>query len=98
MVDYDPKVIQKFAEWLYARARLSIILTAMAGLLSASVLVFLGTYFKLVKPEFPGWPIWACTGIGALIGWQRGFKWRVEAQKLLLLKRIEENTRPVIKE
>ena len=98
MTDYDPKVIQKFADRLYTRAAMVIVWFVILGLLSGLVTGWLlGLKIPLTDAvKFLIFPL-----LGALVSWgwaeQKAFQLRLEAQKLLLQKRIEENTAALIK-
>lgn len=101
-IQYDPAIIQRFANRLYARARTIVFLyTFIIGIFG----LFLGGIASEVlkdrdsktaeRPFYPfaiggflfGW-------IGFLIGSERGFVLRLQAQTALCQKQIEENTRP----
>lgn len=106
-VQYDPAIIQRFANRLYGRARTIVFLyTFIIGVFG----LFLGGIASEVlkdrdsktagskiaeRPLYPfaiggfffGW-------IGFLIGSERGFTLRLQAQTALCQKQIEENTRP----
>jgi len=100
-IQYDPAIIQRFANRLYAKARTVIFLyTFIIGIAG----LFLGGVVSEVlrdkankdaeRPFYPfaiggfffGW-------IGFLIGSERGFSLRLQAQTALCQKQIELNTR-----
>jgi len=99
MIVYEPMLIQEMAERLYWRAHWVVARYALIGFLlgmaGVSVVSFVGparanddalVVFGLLLGALGGI-------VGALMGWGRGFDFRVRAQTMLLQKRIEENTR-----
>ena len=90
-VRYDPSLIQRHAQQLYERAWVSVVLStfggAFIGLLGG--LVFRETAYALVvlvTVPFGG-------GVGFMIGAQRAFALRLQAQLALCQVAIERNTR-----
>lgn len=92
-VEYDARVIRKFAEKLYERARSIMFLCGILGALvglgfgagagGAADHAGIGALFGLIVGAL----------IGALIGERIGFSLKLQAQLALCQVRIEENTR-----
>jgi uncharacterized membrane protein YccC len=94
MIDYDPAVIQEFAEKLYAKARWSAVRLGLTGLLIGWGMAYVITL--LTRVQGGTWVMVSalvCCFVGAQVGWARAFNLRFQAQSVLLQKRIEENTR-----
>src|SRR5947208_1186404 len=90
MVQYDPTIIYKFAERLYSSAQQAIAIFTIIG-----VLIGGGAGFSLGR----GFGVAALLGavvvgaIGYVLGNQRAFQLRLQAQLALCQAKIEENTR-----
>lgn len=92
MADYDPQILQKFADRLYSRAAG---LTLLFGAFGAGLGGVLGFGFAKYI-EYPAFfPIAAVAGaaIGALHGYEKAFQLRLEAQRTLCVLQTEMNTR-----
>jgi len=92
-VQYDPKVIYKFAERLYKQAASIAAKYALLGLLLCGGI---GTGLVLIEnaPVFLA-VMFAGIGliVGAIIGDEYGFKLRLQAQQALCQVKIEEHVR-----
>ena len=93
MANYDPQVIQKFADKLYSQANTAVFLSTIIGVLiggavgySAGVNSPNGGTFAMVGAVVTGL-------LGLVVGLQRSFTLRVQAQIALCQMKIEENTR-----
>jgi hypothetical protein len=109
MAVFDPRVIQKFADWLYRRALLVMIASTVLGVLSGGVLGLvvcldaIGPALARDGSEAAGGLVVGLVGglLGAvlfglggfLVGWKRAFRLRLQAQVALCQLKIEENTR-----
>lgn len=101
MVQYDPQIIQQFAERLYKRARgivgtfvvLGAIIGAIIGKIVSGVLggVDGDWIIMLLAAVFLG-------VIGYSLGMQAAFRIKLEAQTALCQVRIEENTKKSLSE
>lgn len=97
-IAFDPRVIQEFADRLYAQAD-SIIAqsTALATLMGAAV----GYMISVIshEPAQAGISTISCAGIAGIMGYLRGrekaFKLRLDAQLALCEIYTERNTRAV---
>jgi hypothetical protein len=96
MVQYDPRIVQTFAEKLYARAR-SIVFawTLLLGLLGIAGGVVLGavTANPLITLALAVLFCIVCATLGFMIGNARAFVLRLQAQVALCQVCIEYNTR-----
>jgi len=96
--DYDADIIRQQADLLYAEADraviVSLIIAGMLGVLLGSMsFYFLAERAEVISIVLVlGIPI-AGALIGALLGEGRSFRLRAEAQQLLALVTIEQNTR-----
>lgn len=92
-INYDPDIVQQFAQRLYGKAeRLELLYSAIGGALFA----FISSLSDSVR--YDGWPILVAAGIGIFIGHSigssAGLRYRIEAQQALCFAQIEKNTRP----
>ena len=104
MVSYDPAALQKYAEQLYARARLSIMLHCFSGFVigifvqNIPTLIWYGSKSPSNPPASDPDTFWIGAAIGAVvfasIGNARALKFRMLAQTALCQMQIEQNTRP----
>lgn len=101
MTEYDPSIIQTFVDRLYARANQIVVLCAAVG-----AFLGLGAGFSitsLVSGGESGLGVItlvlgaAATAIGYLIGQERSFVLRLQAQTALCQVQIEKNTRQLAK-
>jgi len=95
MASYDQAILQKFADRLYAKALVTIGFWMVIGFLVGWAL---GSFLPMmVNPKIRtdyGLIIAFVGGfLGFLIGNERAFAAKVEAQRLLCLMKIEQNTR-----
>ena len=96
MTDYDPDIIQEFADRLYSRATQIVIVAAIVG-----ALLGLGAGFSISRLVFGGsgtdltaLVVVVLGGVvGYLVGRERSFILRLQAQTALCQVRIEKNTR-----
>jgi hypothetical protein len=93
MVTYDPAVIQKHANDLYAQARSIIVKAGLLGGVVFAVAVGVGArrvgFGELALGFIPGAIVGAVWGLG------RGAALRLQAQIALCQRQIEANTRAV---
>lgn len=96
MTTYDPAVIQRFADRLYARAALSLVAsTILGGLIGLVTAPFL---LQALPPGLslrcPDWvPVIVLGLLGLGQGFERGAQMRLQAQTALCQLQIERNTR-----
>ena len=89
---YDPAVIQKFADKLYAQARSIVITCTVIGIIAGGVAGrFLFGYSERTTYMIVGAVIVGLLGFA--VGQARAFALRLQAQTALCQVRIEENTR-----
>lgn len=89
MTVYNFKIIQKFADRLYARAKMSEIIYTIIGIMFG----FVGGYNL---GEELGYGLFGAVIFGLLgywVGSERAFMMRLQAQMALCQAKIEENTR-----
>lgn len=93
MANYDPKVIQKFADKLYSQANTIVFLYTLIGAAvggfggyAAAASARTGNTYALAGAVILGL-------IGLVLGIQRSFMLKVQAQTALCQMRTEENTR-----
>jgi len=89
MTVYNFKIIQKFADRLYARAKMSEIIYTIIGIMFG----FVGGYNL---GEELGYGLFGAVILGLLgfwVGSERAFMMRLQAQMALCQAKIEENTR-----
>lgn len=92
---YDPKNHQDFIDLLHTRAkRITIVYTLMAAIVGAGISVAIG-YMKPGSASLGSIVLWTAVlaFFGFVMGRERSFKMRLQAQELLCQKQIEENTR-----
>jgi hypothetical protein len=94
---YDPAVIQKFADRLYTRAISAIVGSVLGGIILG---VGCGVLVYILTDETMRWGLIAgVVGVilfgllGLLVGLERSFMLRLQAQTALCQMRIEANTR-----
>ena len=92
MAAYDPQILQKFADRLYARAAGLTLLYAAFGVAIGGVL---GFGFARYIDYAPFFIVAAVAGalIGAMNGYEKAFTLRLEAQRTLCVLQTEMNTR-----
>ncbi len=89
---YDPSVIQTFADALYAQARTIIFtMTFLGAVIGAAIGYFAGDYNTKTMFAIVGAVI--CGLIGLAIGRARAFALKLQAQTALCQMHIEKNTR-----
>ncbi len=89
MVEYDPGIIQEFANELYRKARnlcffYAFIFGAVGGI---ALGLFVGTVWMAITGRI------MAGALGYFYGLQKGFLLKLQAQTALCQVRIEENTR-----
>ncbi|MBN1810233.1 MAG: hypothetical protein JXA14_00195 [Anaerolineae bacterium] len=109
MAVFDPRVIQRFADRLYGRAVLVMIVSTVLGVLSGGIMglaVCMGAIVPALERDSSaaagGLVVGLIGGLlGAVIfglggflgGWERAFRLKLQAQVALCQLKIEENTR-----
>ncbi|MBI2813859.1 MAG: hypothetical protein HYX71_06210 [Opitutae bacterium] len=89
---YDPTLIQKFADKLYAQARSIVITCTVIGIIAGGFAGhFLGDYSTRKTYAIIGAVVIGLLGFA--IGQARAFALRLQAQTALCQMKIEENTR-----
>jgi hypothetical protein len=97
MAEYDPKILQSFADSLYSRAAFVIAVWTFLGFVAG---LFLGAVFVQYVVRRPaGGYVLAGLVIGTLfglaLGMERAFHLKLEAQRTLCQLQLEKNTRLV---
>ena len=96
MAQYDPTVLQNYADSLYRKAQWMSFICAVGGAAIGGGTAYAMGRFA-VNPYTSPVAIAVLAGLGALFGAAVGHKWgveyRFEAQKLLCQMQIEQNTR-----
>ncbi len=94
MILYDPNIIHKYAQKLYERARVIVILYGVFGALLGLILA--GAVWQTLQTSdlLNGLCVLLFGALGALIGRKRSFELLLEAQAALCQVQIELNTRP----
>jgi hypothetical protein len=108
MAEYEPRIIQKFADRLYRRAKIATVVSTIAGVLFGCMnglgLTLSAVGFSLEEGGRDATTILVPALIGALggaailglvfflLGRNQAFRLKVEAQKTLCQLKIEENT------
>jgi hypothetical protein len=102
--NYDPAVIQRFADRLYARARTIVIVYAVIGLIMGGLVGAIAVKTVLAQRSARTTAeareggltfAFAAGGLiaGVFLGRERAFSLRLQAQTALCQKQIEQNTR-----
>jgi len=94
-VEYDPDVIQEFAEKLYAKARnVTVTSTIVYGMCGAISGLLMGYFAKLPDSTtvLPVVGLLVMGGIGYSMGATKAFTLRLQAQTALCQMQIERNT------
>lgn len=95
-VEYDPKVLQEFAEKLYSRAQSLAIGYALRAFVLGGIVGALAMYF-VMRNLNPGAGFLAFGIVAGVLGynagWARAFELRLEAQRALCALQTEINTR-----
>lgn len=88
MAQYDPQVLQKYADKMYASATMIVVLLALIGAGLG------GAAGGALSPKL-GWILGAGLGlvVGVLFGVVAGFWYKLRAQLVLCQLQIEVNTR-----
>lgn len=102
MATYDPAILQKFADKMYLRAASMIVTWAAFGLVLGAVAgaVLYGAVRNAMQDLSIGFEMWefvcAIGGLvlGVVIGIEKAFWLKLEAQKVLCALQTEINTRP----
>ena len=96
MTEYDPAVIQKFADRMYARKAGAILVSTVLGIIIGLVM---NSFIDSALPanwaeKLPEWT-WAAVfgGIGVIQGMERAATLKLQAQTALCQMQIEKNTR-----
>lgn len=91
-IEYNPDIIQQFAQRLYNKAHWLELSYCLVGL----ALGFIAP--ALFASQSPGGSLFIGAAIGGFVGYQigagAGLRYRIEAQQALCLAQIEKNTRP----
>ena len=94
MLDYDPKIIQEYAEGLYKQSRSVVTCYFFIGIF-ASIIVF-SQISNLLKGEFDFLIVAIGVFIGGIIGLftgkNRAFEMKLDAQQALCQVSIQQNT------
>lgn len=102
MVQYDSRIIEKFAEKLYAQANrivaLYVVLFAIGGALVGAALANDSVSVRAARDRsISVWPIilggLMLGALGYVVGQARAFQLRLQAQTALCQVKIEQNTR-----
>jgi hypothetical protein len=96
MAEYDPQIIQKFADRLYRRARtVTVITTILFILIGGSAGLVANVPFGGDEPSIIGASVGAVFlgAIGFVLGREGAFRLKLQAQTALCQIKIEENTR-----
>jgi hypothetical protein len=104
VADYDPKVLQKFADDLYLRASWAVTQwTAIGALLGFPAMFALQVLYRVANPGTPFGInsrtaiivlVILCGAIGRAIGKAKAFNYKLEAQRTLCQMQLEKNTKP----
>lgn len=90
--EYDPEIIQSFADTLYTQARILVFLyTVGAAVTGAGIAYYIEMQRGSGLAVFAGASILGA--IGYAFGQMRAFQLKLQAQTALCQKKIEENTR-----
>jgi hypothetical protein len=93
---YDPEVVQRFADRLYARTVSTIVISTLLG---SFIGIVVDPFAQQALPQWlsdhlPPWSIPVVLGIAGLIqGLERSFLLKIQAQTALCQMQIELNTR-----
>jgi hypothetical protein len=96
MAEYDPQIIQKFADRLYGRARtVTVMTTILLVLIGGSAGVIANVPFGGDEPSIIGASVGAVLlgAVGFVLGREGAFRLKLQAQTALCQIKIEENTR-----
>ena len=97
MNNYDPKVIQRFADKLYARASIAMVVSTVLGVI-IGLMVGPFLFQSLPVRLAVALPIWISPIVFGLLGFLQGLEraalLRIQAQTALCQLQIERNTRP----
>jgi len=96
MAEYDPQIIQKFADRLYGRARTVIVMTTiLLVLIGGSAGLVINIPFGGDEPSIIGASVGAVLlgAVGFVLGREGAFRLKLQAQTALCQMKIEENTR-----
>jgi hypothetical protein len=93
VIAYDAKLVAEFGEKLYAKAKQILIVQPVIGALLGGALGWLLVNFR---PQLGQGAIYGLAVLFGLVGFssaqEKAFALRLEAQRLLVLAKIEENT------
>jgi hypothetical protein len=94
VVTYDAKIVTQFAEQLYAKAKLVLIVQPVLGAVLGAAA---GWVLVSFRPQLGQASIYGLAVLFALVGFSsaqvKAFAYRLDAQRLLVQAKIEENTR-----
>jgi hypothetical protein len=99
MPEYDPAILQKFAEAQYARADSITAVWACLGTVAGAGGGAMATLQPLLRQNVTTWTLVGTligAAIGIAIGRARAFHLKLEAQRTLCQSQIEANTRAVL--
>ena len=96
MAQYDPTILQKFADKMYLRAYSLIAVYTVFGLILGCLVGALIPSFSRGSDAWTIGPILGVIGavLGFIMGVEKAFWLKMEAQKALCQLQIELNTRP----
>jgi hypothetical protein len=99
-IQYDPSVLEEYADRLYNRANRVVVLCAALGFLGgvvAATILAAVVVWRSPRAEPPGGWLLLSLPVGLALGWAYGrdktFQLRLEAQRTLCQLQIEHNTR-----
>lgn len=90
---YDPVIIQKFADMLYAQARSIVATCTLIGLVAGGAVGYMLSNNPSIKTTYAVIGAVILGLIGFAIGQSRAFSLRLKAQTALCQMKIEQNTR-----
>jgi hypothetical protein len=109
MADYDPHILQKYADDLYSRARAIIVGYGLLGFVIGCIAAYayseaqsprLGRFgTQAPAPDNTGMILLMLVGftlLGIAVGVSKAFKYKLEAQQTLCQMKIEENIRALL--
>ncbi|NLV68276.1 MAG: hypothetical protein GXY14_11460 [Spirochaetes bacterium] len=92
MVEYNPRIIQVYADKLYTQANITVIINFIIGLVFGVIICYILERFLssiVIEAVF----ILFTTAIGYFKGQEKAFSFRLQAQMALCQAKIEEHTK-----